>query len=247
MNRSVSPSPPSSRVATLRLGTLNVGLGFMHKLPRIVARCAELELDAVALQEIGDPALLSNRFPPYQLVYAAGPSHHQAGVGLLLPLRLAPSVRRYMRSQSGRLIGAVLELSKGHQLLLVSAYMPSGLDHQVPSSEQHDAARALYAELLGWTAGMQQVIVLGDLNETRTHWDRQPHSAPRSAAAAAASPLHTLQVEGFTDVFRQLHFDAALTPGFTHFIDGVRPCAQSDRLYLGQRRHFRISPSLRSG
>jgi exonuclease III/ribonuclease HI len=195
----------------------------MHKLPRIVARCAELELDAVALQEIGDPALLSNRFPPYQLVYAAGPSHHQAGVGLLLPLRLAPSVRRYMRSQSGRLIGAVLELSKGHQLLLVSAYMPSGLDHQAPSSEQHDAARALYAELLGWAAGMQQVIVLGDLNETLTQWDRQPLSAPRAAAAAVASPLHTLQVEGFTDVFRQLHFDASLTPGFTHLIDGARP------------------------
>jgi hypothetical protein len=61
-----------------------------------------------------------------------------------------------MRSPSGRLIGAVLELSKGHQLLLVSAYMSSGLDHHAPSSEQHDAARALYAELLGWTAGMQQ-------------------------------------------------------------------------------------------
>jgi hypothetical protein len=70
---------------------------------------------------------------------------------------------------------------------------------------------------------MQQVIVLGDLNETLTRLDRQPHSAPRSAAAAVASPLHTLEVEGFTDVFRQLHSDAALTPGFTHFIDGIRP------------------------
>ncbi len=227
MNRSVSPSPSPSRAAPLKLGTLNVGLGFTHKLPRIVARCAELELDAVALQEIGDPALLCNRFPPYQLVYAAGPSHHQAGVGLLLPLRLAPSVRRYMRSQTGRLIGAVLELTKGHQLLLVSAYMPSGLDHQAQSSSQHDVARALYAEILTWSAGMQQVIVMGDLNETLTRWDREPRSAPRAAAAAAApvirSPLHTLQAESFTDVYRQLHPDAVKNPGFTHIIDGVRP------------------------
>jgi hypothetical protein len=70
---------------------------------------------------------------------------------------------------------------------------------------------------------MQQVIVLGDLNETLTQLDRQPHSAPRAAAAAAASPVLTLEMEGFTDVFRQLHSDAALAPGFTHFIDGARP------------------------
>ena len=229
MNHSDSPPPPSlSPPATpLRLGTFNVGLGFTHKLPRIVARCAELELDAVALQEIGDPALLSNRFSPYQLVYAAGPSHHQAGVGLLLPLRLAPCVRRYMRSQSGRLVGAVLELTQGHQLLLVSAYMPSGLDHLAPASPEHEAARALYAELLGWTAGMQQVVVLGDLNETLTRWDREPQSALRAAggaaAAAAASPLHTLVADGFVDVFRHLHPNAEREPGFTHVLDGARP------------------------
>jgi exonuclease III len=212
---------------------LNVGLGFTHKLHRIVARCAELELDAVALQEIGDPALLTNRFPPYQLVYAAGPSHHQAGVGLLLSLRLAPCVRRYMRSQTGRLIGAILELSKGHQLMLISAYMPSGLDYQASSSEPHEIARALYAELLAWSAGMQQVIVMGDLNETLTRWDRQPSPAPRAGVAAAmASPIHTLQAESFTDVFRQFHPDAALTPGFTHVLDGARPsCSRIDYIW----------------
>ena len=227
MNRSLSPPPPRvSPSAPLRLGTLNVGLGFQRKLPRIVARCAELGLDAVALQEVGDPALISNRFPPYQLVYAAGPSQHQAGVGLLLSLRLAPCVRRYMRSASGRLAGAVLELAHGHQLLLVSAYMPSGLDHLAAASEEHDAARALYAELLGWSAGMQQVLLLGDLNETLTQWDRKPQSAPRAGgigAAAASSPLHTLVADGFTDVFRHLHPDAARKPGFTHVLDGARP------------------------
>ena len=214
---------PVTRAAPLRLGTFNVGLGLTHKLPRIVARCAELVLDVVALQEIGDPALLSNRFPPYQFVYAAGPSHHQAGVGLLLPLNLTPSVRRYMRSQSGRLIGAVLELSKGHSLLLVSAYMPSGLDHLAPNSPEHDSARALYAELLGWCAGMQQVIVLGDLNETMTRWDREPQSALRPAATAVTSPLRTLEADGFVDVFRHLYPNAEREAGFTHFLDGARP------------------------
>ena len=228
---SIYPSPPrrpdDPQPAPLRLGTFNLGLGLTHKLPRIVARCAELELDIIALQEVGDPALLCNRFPPYQLIYAAGPSHHQAGVGLLLLSRLAPSVRRYLRSPSGRLAGAVLELTHGHQLLLVSAYMPSGIDHQPPSSEAHHTARSLYAELLGWTAGMQQVIVLGDLNETLTRWDRYPLPAPRliggAAAVAADSPLHTLVAEGYTDVYRHLHPHAAASPGFTHFLDGARP------------------------
>jgi hypothetical protein len=36
--------------------------GVSRKLARVVARCAELGLDALALQEIGDPALLSTRF-----------------------------------------------------------------------------------------------------------------------------------------------------------------------------------------
>ena len=227
MIRSHSPHPPRvSPPAPLRLGTLNAGLGFKRKLPRIVARCTQLGLDVLALQEVGDPALLSNRFPPYQLVYAAGPSQHQAGVGLLLSLRLAPCVRRYLRSASGRLAGAVLELAPGHQLLLVSAYMPSGLDHLPAASEEHDSARALYAELLGWSAGMQQVVLLGDLNETLTRWDREPAPAPRAggpAAAAVSSPLLTLVADGFTDVYRHLHSDAGRNPGFTHVLDGARP------------------------
>ena len=41
----------------MRVGTFNVGLGFLRKLPRILTRCSELELDVVALQETSDPAL----------------------------------------------------------------------------------------------------------------------------------------------------------------------------------------------
>jgi len=208
------------------MGTLNVGLGFMRKLPRILTRCAELTLDAVALQEIGDPALLSTRLPSYQLVCAAGPSAHEAGVGLLLSLTLAPRIRRYFRSVSGRLVGAVLELSPGRTVLLVSAYMPSGLDHSAPDSASHRLAHTLYTELMGWSAGIAQVVVMGDLNETLTRWDRLPMPpAPSGLAAAAglASPLAALQQDGFTDVYRHLHPSPELSPGFTHVIEGLRP------------------------
>ncbi|MCW2763337.1 MAG: hypothetical protein JWR85_3538, partial [Marmoricola sp.] len=222
-----APAAFPAPAASLRLGTLNVGLGFPRKLPRIVARCAELELDAVALQEIGDPALLASRFPPYQLAYQAGPSQQEAGVGLLLSLALLPRVRSYRRSSTGRLIGAVLELSAGHQLLLVSAYMPTGLDHSASDSPSHSQAHELYAELLQWSRGMQQVVVLGDLNETLSRWERfplAPPAPPRAAAAlaAASSPISSLQQDGFIDVYRQLHPSAELSPGFTHTIDGAR-------------------------
>ena len=112
------PAPPPAPLApipaqhrALRLGTFNVGLGFLRKLPHILTRCAALTLDVVALQEVGDPALLSTRLSPYLLVYAAGPSHHEAGVGLLLAQELAPRIRNYKRSTTGCLTGAVLELS----------------------------------------------------------------------------------------------------------------------------------------
>ena len=142
------PSPPPQPSATLRLGTFNVGLGFVRKLPRIIQRCTQLTLDAVALQEIGDPALLSTHLPPYVLVYAAGPNPLRAGVGLLLSLPLASRVRSYHRSPTGRLIGVVLELSRGQRTLLVSAYMPSGLDHLSAADQRHEVTDQLYNTII---------------------------------------------------------------------------------------------------
>ena len=215
---------PVPSTTVLRVGTLNVGLGFVRKLPHLLPRCAALSLDAVAVQEVGDPALLSPRLSPYHLVYCAGPSPHEGGVGLLLSAALVPRIRSYHRSKTKRLIGAVLELGPGHRLLLVSAYMPTGLDHSSPASESHALAHKLYDELLRWSVGMQQVLLLGDLNETLSAQDRWPVPAPAPAAAAAApSPIQCLPRDGFTDVFRHLHPDAALCPGFTHVIEGARP------------------------
>jgi exonuclease III len=216
------PPPLPASAASLRLGTFNLGLGFLRKLPHILTRCATLQLDAVALQEIGNPALLSARLSPYTFISEAEPSRHEAGVGLLLSLALTSRIRSYKRSGTGRLVGAVLELSKGRHTLIVSAYMPTGLDHRIASSPEHEQADKLYATLVQWSVGMHQVVVMGDLNETLTRWDRLPQPA-LAVAAAALSPIDRLQREGFLDSYRSLHPSAALDPGFTHTIAGARP------------------------
>ena len=55
------------------------------------------------------------------------------------------------------------------------------------------------------TIGVQQVIVMGDLNETLTAGDRHPRPAPISAARAAASPIRQLIDAGYMDVYRAMH------------------------------------------
>ena len=192
----------------------------MRKLPHIISRGVQLQLDVIAVQEIGDPAVLDSRFPPYTLIQAPG-SIHQAGVALLLSQTLLPLVRSYLRSKCGRLVGAVLQLRQGHQLLLVSAYMPSGLDHLSALSEQHETAHALYREIDLWSKDMQQVVVMGDLNETRTIFDRQPQPAA-APAASGATPISNMLRDGFMDVWRTLHPSAEHRPGFTHCISGDR-------------------------
>ena len=124
----------------------------------------------------------------YIFVASPGPSAHEAGVALLIAMELAPRCRAYKRSKSGRLVGVVLELRKGYQLLIVSAYMPSGIDHRARMIRRWRLAHDLYAELITWTHDMHQVILLGDLNETLTPRDRFPVvAAPRRAAAAHRS------------------------------------------------------------
>ena len=64
-----SPSSPHHCDA-LRVGTFNVGRGFLRKLPDICSRTHALSLDVLGLQEIGDPSLLSSSFRDYFLVVA---------------------------------------------------------------------------------------------------------------------------------------------------------------------------------
>jgi exonuclease III len=219
----IAQSPPHSS-PLLRLGTWNAGLGFMKKLPTLLHRCSDLDLDIIAVQEIGDPALLITRLPHYQLIYSAGPSRHEAGVGLLLSHRLLPRCRSYKQSTTGRLAAAVLEYEHGKKTLVVSAYMPAGLDHCSPASEKSTQAHALYTEITEWSRDMHQVIVMGDLNETLTQWDRQPPTIIAAHSSTILSPIHSLPASGFIDAYRHLHPSPAITPGFTHYIDSaLRP------------------------
>ena len=242
---SSSPPPSSMSPLSLRLGTFNVGRGLTRKLPHIIHRCLSLSLDIIALQEIGDPALLSTKFPQYFLTYTPGPSLQEAGVALLISNDLAPRCRSFKRSKSGRLVGVVIELEQGRPTLIISSYMPSGLDHQPLSSTTMQHAHTLYNEMTQWALNMPRVIVMGDLNQTMTPADRIPHplthhhSSP--AAALAASPIQCLQHERFTDAYRLLHPHAAHSPGFTHEIMSERRHIRSRIDYIWTRGYDPLS------
>lgn len=226
-----STFPPSNSSSQLRVATYNLGLGFTRKLPDLVERCTVLSLDLIALQEIGNPALTQSTYGQYLLVTCPGLSTHEAGVGLLISQELVPRCRAYKRSSSGRLVGVVLELARGRRILVVSAYMPSGLDHS-STPDKIDLARQLYTEMLSWSRDAQQIIFMGDLNETLTAGDRYPRGGlPR--ARASSKPIHCLVDDNFTDVYRLRHPDALRSPGFTHFIDSlIGRCSRSRIDYI---------------
>ena len=212
------PIPLPLSNSALRFGTVNIGCGFLRKLPTLLRRGIALSLDAIAIQEIGDPAMLRPHLHPYFLISSSGPSSHEAGVGLLIAKHLAPHCRNYLNTKHGRLVGVVLELTPNQRLLLVSAYMPSGLDHVARNDTKVAVAHSLYAEIVQWSVGMHHVIVLGDLNETLTHWDRYPHPLLHHSMSNASAPIDCLVQEGYIDVYRTLHPHARREPGFTHHV-----------------------------
>jgi len=210
---------PLPTATLIRIATLNIGLGFLWKLPDVLSRSICLSINIIALQEIGDPALTPNLSPHYSIISAPGPSKHEAGVALLIAHHFIPYCRSYFRSTTGRLVAAVLELEKGRRILIASVYMPSGLDHLSSHHQDIMTARQLYNELLSWTHDIQQVIIMGDHNETFTLDDRLPRpSVLHPAAVTASGPIYSLLNAGFTDTYRLLHPDAAASPGFTHII-----------------------------
>jgi ribonuclease HI len=106
--------------------------------------------------------------------------------------------------------------------------MPSGLDHLHSADSRHDDADALYDTILKWAQGMQQVVVMGDLNETRLAKDRASAARAYTAAAVHAKHIDVLEQDGFVDVYRSLH--PSPHAGFTHFI--VNPPSSSRIDYI---------------
>ena len=95
--------------------------------------------------------------------------------------------------------------------------------YTTPDDKQTLLGHELYKELIQWTSNMQHTIILGDLNETLTAFDRHPrpaHSLPsgRDKAAAHPTPIQALNHDHsrFIDCFRTLHPNASQHPGFTH-------------------------------
>ena len=131
----------------------------------------------------------------------------------------------------------VLELTKGQQTLILSAYMPTGLDHRSAHSDAAQWAHELYAEAVKWATGVHQVLLVGDLNETLTPFDRFPAraSSTLSSASAAPQPIQCLPAEGFIDVYRALHANARHTPGFTHVYDSATRSIRSRIDYIWVR------------
>jgi exonuclease III len=222
----------------LRIATLNVGCGFARKLPDIIARCVSSSLDIIALQKIGDPAVSASSIPHHTLVFAPGSSNYEAGVGLLISHALTPRFRAYERSKDGCMIGVIFDLTEGRRtrLLVISAYMPTGLDHASSSSASVDTAHQLYAEMLSWTVDMHQIIMLGAFNETRTVHNPLPLRQAASLSAVSSvtpSPIDALAQAGFVDEYRRCYPDASASPGYTHYIDSaLRPsCSRIDYIW----------------
>jgi exonuclease III len=90
--------------------------------------------------------------------------------------------------------------------------------------------------MLSWTVEMHQIIVLGDLNETRTVYDRLPLRQAASLPAVSSvtpSPIDALAQAGFVDEYRRCYPDASASPGYTHYIDSaLRPsCSRIDYVW----------------
>jgi exonuclease III len=195
---------------SFRFATLNIGLGLRRKLATVLQRAVQLRLDVLALQEIGvgaDATQLCSAYD-YRMIVCG---HEHAGTALLIRTTLWHHVRKQLVSGTdGRLAGAELEFN-GHQLIVVSAYMPSGLDSAPEDSEQARSAVKLYAQLLGWMNGAAVSIVLGDLNETASASDRTGRAKHHGRF------LNCLKHEGFRDAYRSLSTE----PGFTYRANAV--------------------------
>lgn len=115
-NTSTSVTFPLSPITlptttTLRIGTLNIGRGFLKKNNELQLRFLNLSLDIIALQEINDPPINNYKFINYILITSPGITTNEVGVGLLLNIIYIPKIRLYKKSKTGRLVGVMKKVS----------------------------------------------------------------------------------------------------------------------------------------
>ena len=158
---------PAVHGQDVRVATLNVGQGLQRKLAPLLRWANEQDVHVLAVQETGLCSDVSSVLRSWDFSMAIAPARH-AGVALFLHESLHSSVVREMESDTGRLVGVLVE-AQGVQTLLVSCYMPTSMDRVSLDSESAQLCTSLYAELLRWVASLPasaNVVVLGDLNET---------------------------------------------------------------------------------
>lgn len=209
----ISPAVPRTRSGFVpaptrgfRAAAYNIGLGFSDKIGLVLNRANQLSIDMLALTEVGDPRVNDRLIQSYGYRYIACLKRH-AGVMLLFRSDLAASLRKPMDSStSGRLVGGVFEIA-GKTSLIVSAYLPSGLDGKSESSDEAADAKDIYRCIGRWSALADNTLVLGDLNETVSDRDRSENTAGVRHRRFISSLLDS----GFTDCFRSLHSKGGFT------------------------------------
>lgn len=200
--------PNNTTPVGLRVGSYNVGQGFSGKIEKILVRAAQLDLDMLALSEVGDPHINSRLIGSFGFRFVVCPKEH-ARVMLLYRSSLAAHLRRQLDTGSaGRLVGAIFELA-GVSCLIVSAYMHSGVDRMLAGSEQLRGVSAVYERILRWTGDkrVERSIVLGDLNETVSDVDRSVVLSGSWSRRCIASLLDN----DFVDCYRSLHSESGFT------------------------------------
>ena len=220
--QSQSPHTTIIESAPLRVATYNVRHSLtQHKFNTIITRCTSLQIDIIALQEVGDPVIDASSLTHHHIVTASSndssSTHAVAGVALVISNHLKPRCRSYLRSTSGRIVGVIIDINTHDRMLIVSAYMPTGLDGQSDAAPSTKLAHSLYREIIEWSLGMQRVIVMGDLNETLTPHDRTSSAIIPPPPASLTSPMHALISDGYIDEYRRHHSDASMKPGHTYY------------------------------
>ena len=137
----------------------------------------------------------------------------RGGTALFIRTSMKPCIRKVLTSgPDGRMSGVVME-QNGKRVVMVSVYMPTGLDFVADASSASEAgtiADKLYRQLLRWTTAdvCDHALVLGDLNETMSSMDQS------SAAGKSGRWISCLPSADSVDAFRSIHgTDLA---GFTH-------------------------------
>ena len=174
--------------------------------------------DVICLQETGHLSVELK-----ELLVSQGFNLHEsvgrnAGVCILLRNRLAPQVRKqFVHSVDGRAAGVLLDTGK-LTILVVSAYLPTGLDSVSLDHEDALLARDIYSQIVEWSQHADLVLLGGDLNETLSLRDRCD-SLGNSTGGSGKIVRSSLLRNGFVDCFRLLHPDPQSEEdlGFTCF------------------------------